>query len=285
MSRISEYAKEHKLPLVVACGKGVEGDGILMAISKSKAKVRYDGFDMTYKIPDEMDDFVIVNKSLDDRMRSAFREYDDYGGMKFVNENYGKYLTNNHIKDLTPEAKEAVKKEFPIRSKYVSRFQGESKVVSHGFFGEHAGDISFPDERDFVVALAYLSTPGKCTLVADVPPNHYEDFEALFPNVSYGHIESHNGGTCQFTLLFHGDLSDRPYSLAGEVMPSDDNRIIRSAFTYDLVENRGFVFGAEQDLGAIKATIPEEYRGIFDEMVERFSYGEVQLSEEEEPER
>lgn len=280
MSRIGEYAKKTGLPLVVACGKGIEGEGILHSISRNQATVRYDGFDQTYKLPDEMDDFCIVDKSLDDKMRGAFQKFVIIAGLRWENERYGQHLCTRHIRELTSDARHTMKKEFPIRSRYVSRYEGEEKVSTHGFFGEHAADISFEDERDFVVALAYLATPGKCSVVADVPPNHYEEFDKMFPHVSYNHNESHKGCPCQFSIQFHGDLNDIPPGLASETIPSDESRIIRSAFVYDLVEHRGFVFGAEQDTDAIRNKIPEHYRDIFDEYLERFKRG-LENSEEE----
>lgn len=280
MSRISEYAKKQGLPLVVACGQGIEGDGILHSISQSRAVVRYDGFDKEYKLPEEMDDFCLVDGYLDEKMRSAFQRFVEVGGLRWENENYGKYLCTRHIKSIDTDARCALKKEFPIKSRFLSRYQGEEKSLSCGFFGEYAGDIAFADERDFVVALAYLASPGKCSLVADVPPNHYSEFEALFPHTSYGHIESHNGGNCQFSILFHGNLSDMPAALSENTLPSASDRIIRSAFTYDLVEHRGFVFGNTQDVEEIRRRILEHYRDIFDEALSSFQKQKQKDSEE-----
>lgn len=281
MSKISEYAKEHRLPLVVACGGGIEGEGILYQISKSQAKVRYDGFDKKYNLPDDLDMFVLVDNYYDEKMRNAYKPYlpSKKGGMEWPNENYGNYLKTKDIRALSDDnVISTIKQEFPIRQRKVSRYEGEQKIFTHDLFGMGAGDIDFDDARDFVVALAYLATPNRCSLIADVPPNHYAEFDEKFPYAHYGHTKSHEGSSCQFTIAVH-DTTDIPLSLSNEVMPSDVEklggdesvRIIRSAFCYDLVDCRGFVFGNEQDVEAIRNKVPEGLRDIFDEYYEEFS--------------
>lgn len=278
MSKISDFAKQYKLPLVIPCHTDIEGDGILIAITKNQARVRYDGFEKKYKLPEEIDHFVLVDQYLDRKMRNAYQEYVRWeGSLMLPNETYGVYLKTKDL-DIDSDILVKIKQEFPIKQRTISRYKDENKVFSHGLFGIGAGDIDFADERDFVVALAYLSIPGNCSLIADVPPQHYEEFSERFPYAHFGHISNTQRNSCQFTIRFT-DATNMPISLANEVMPSDTEkigekesvRIIRTAFCYDLIDNRGFVFGNEQDVEAIREKIPNHLKDIFDSYYNEFS--------------
>lgn len=309
-----DYAREKELPLANIFGKGAEGFGVLIKLTKKEARFRMEsGIDVIFNLNDaeERDLFVMVDQKLEDRMKIPFDEgWGDKSGHYVTLErdrqegifksNQCKKIpgfstkckdVNNLIFNTYFSKKEPIsdeiwdefkslypKKRENSKFKKYNRYGENVKVATHSFFGSGAQDIEIPKPEDFVVALAYLSSPGKVSFIADVPPNHEEEFTKLYPYAHFGHTKSHNGGSCQFTMAIHGS-KDMPTGLHADVMPNDQSkigndesiRIIRSAFTYDLIENRGFMFGKKQDPYEILNRIPDEYKDIYKEHYEHFS--------------
>lgn len=295
-----EYARENNAPLANVYGKGVEGLGVLIDITSSQVKFRMEtGVEVSFDLRriDERESFVMISQSLEDRIKLPFNGgYGDKDGhyidsdrrsevkTQYFQEGYDKKCTRDKIPFLKDRDKlEKFKELFPkvrdkAKFKKYSRYGEEIKTPINDFFGVGAQDIEINRPEDFVEALAYLSSPGRASIIADVPPNHEENFVKLYPYAHFGHTTSHNGGSCQFTIAIHGS-KDLPLCLHHDVMPSDEYkigneesiRIIRSAFTYDLVENRGFQFGTEQDPEEILSHIPNKYQELYKEYYQHYS--------------
>ena len=295
-----EYARENDAPLANVYGKGVEGLGVLIDITPTQVKFRMEtGVEVSFDLKSiaERESFVMISQNLEDRIKLPFSG--GYGDDKghyvdsdrrsevktlYFQDGYDKKCTRNNILFLKNRDKlEKFKELFPkvrdkAKFKKYSRYGEEIKTPINDFFGAGAQDIEISRPEDFVDALAYLSSPGRASIIADVPPNHEENFVKLYPYAHIGHTHSLNGGSCQFTFAIHGSQM-LPQCLQYDIMPSDEYklgsdesiRIIRSAFTYDLVENRGFQFGIEQDPEEILSHIPEQYQDYFKECYQTYS--------------
>lgn len=295
-----EYARKVDAPLANVYGKGVEGLGVLIDITSSQVKFRMEtGVEVSLDLRkiDERESFVMISQYLEDKIKLPFNGgYGDINGhyidsdrrsevkTQYFQQGCDRKCTRDNIpflknKDKLVEFKELFPKvRDKAKFKKYSRYGEEIKTPIYEFFGAGAMDIKMDRPEDFVDALAYISAPGNTSIIADVPPNHEENFVKLYPYAHFGHTVSHNGGTCQFTIAIHGS-KNLPHCLHYDVMPSDQFkigsdesiRIIRSAFTYDLVENRGFQFGKEQDANEILSHIPEQYKDYFKECYQTYS--------------
>ena len=223
------------------------GKGIVSSIAGTIINIEFKNGEMKkFAFPDAFDSFIRT---------------DDEELLNLIEIAKGEQKVRNEEKERKKEEeRKAIHERLAQNAKYKNR-TWERGVRTNPLNGEFNGPrsqtIVFDSENERWECIGYLVSHAK-QILAEVPKNGMErDFEREFPDQPYSAITVREnratGLPVKLAPQFRIVLDKHPCENSLRLHVSKDNRINRSGFVLDLVQNYDFRFGNIQDVEKIRA--------------------------------